>query len=345
MIHDLARGLVRTGHIPRVIASHQGPPSQTTDQGLTVVRTRRVGNRVAARLGYHEHVGHLPFQYAALRSGQEDIAHAFYVTDAIGAARWSRRNKKVSVFTVMGVAEPERIDKASKRWRLWRRGLERADEVLALSDAARKSMGVFGIEPTVIHPGVDLAAFRPAANRSERPTILCASDAGDPRKRVRLLIEAHAMVRRLQPDTRLVLSKPTDDKLAAELVRSPGVSLLDLNDHSQLVQHYSAAWATVLPSRAEAFGLVLAESLACGTPVVGANDGGIPEIVGDQRVGALFDGGAESLADAIAGALRISQSADIRERCRQRASLFSIDRCVDAHVELYSRLLGRGLVP
>ncbi len=40
----------------------------------------------------------------------------------------------------------------------------------------------------------------------------------------------------------------------------------------------------------EAFGLVLAEALACGTPVVGTRSGAIPEIIDRDGIGALFDG-------------------------------------------------------
>ena len=56
------------------------------------------------------------------------------------------------------------------------------------------------------------------------------------------------------------------------------------------------ASATVLPADDEAFGLVLVESLAAGTPVVAARSGACPEIVDDPRVGRLFEpGDAEDL--------------------------------------------------
>jgi glycosyltransferase involved in cell wall biosynthesis len=45
----------------------------------------------------------------------------------------------------------------------------------------------------------------------------------------------------------------------------------------------------VLPSRGETFGLTLVEAMRCGIPVVGANAGGVLEIIDDRRTGLLFD--------------------------------------------------------
>src|SRR5206468_131637 len=86
-----------------------------------------------------------------------------------------------------------------------------ADAVVALSEAARDGfarwLGIEGVR--VIPPGVDLVAFRPdPAARAPVPTIVCAADASQPRKRVGLLIEAFAEVRREHPDARLVLDRP-----------------------------------------------------------------------------------------------------------------------------------------
>jgi glycosyltransferase involved in cell wall biosynthesis len=70
----------------------------------------------------------------------------------------------------------------------------------------------------------------------------------------------------------------------------------------------AAADLLILPSLAEAFGLVLTEALYLGAPVVATRVGGIPEIVDDGLDGALVNpGDSKALADAIVGLLEDSE--------------------------------------
>ena len=76
-------------------------------------------------------------------------------------------------------------------------------------------------------------------------------------------------------------------KQAADLnVR--GVHFLGHLEISQLRKLYSIADACIVPSRREPFGLVAVEALACGSPVIATNQGGLPDIINDE-VGALVD--------------------------------------------------------
>lgn len=76
-----------------------------------------------------------------------------------------------------------------------------------------------------------------------------------------------------------------------ELSKSLGLKnivFLGNRPHEELRKIYSIADVSLVPSRNEAFGLVVIEALACGTPVIGTNQGGIAEILND-KVGMTFE--------------------------------------------------------
>ncbi len=119
----------------------------------------------------------------------------------------------------------------------------------------------------------------------------------------------------------------------------PGVQWCDLDDERSLARAYGEAWVAVLPAVDEAFGLVLAEALACGTPVVGYAGGGIPEIVDRDGIGRLFDRlEPEPLADAILATLDAAGDPATAQRCRTHAERFSTERCAERYLALYREL-------
>jgi len=87
----------------------------------------------------------------------------------------------------------------------------------------------------------------------------------------------------------------------------------------------------------EPFGIVMAEALACGTPVIGLRRGSVPEIVQDG-VNGFVCGSAEEMAAAVA---RIS--AIDRRRCRAGCEeRFSDHAITDAYLDLYSAVIESG---
>ena len=90
-----------------------------------------------------------------------------------------------------------------------------------------------------------------------------------------------------------------------------------------LVFLYSRAYALILPSLMEGFGLPAVEAMACGTPVVSSHAGSLPEVVGDA--GVYFDPtDVGSMADAIRSFLATRTNVPRwPRRARERASLFT----------------------
>ncbi len=333
MTHDLAAGLAARGHAVRILTSHRAAPARTTEDGVEVLRLwRPPGARLERRL-FEPHVQLLPLTYAALRAGDADVAHALQAGDAAAAARWTRATGRPSVYAHMGIPHRAWLTARRGRLALVQRAVAGCSAVTALSEHARDAFQTWlGVEARVMHPPVDTVLFSPGGARSEDPTIVCAADAREPRKRVGLLVAAFGAVRRAHPRARLLLDARTAGPFAGD-----GVQAVDMNDLPAL---YRAAWVSVLPSWGEAFGLVLAEALACGTPVVGADREGIPEVLGGEPgVGRLFSGeDPAALARALLETLDLAGDLATAAACRARAEVFSAARCAERHEALYREL-------
>ena len=87
----------------------------------------------------------------------------------------------------------------------------------------------------------------------------------------------------------------------------------------------------------EPFGIVMAEALACGTPVIGFARGSVPEIVRDGINGYLCRTVDEAVTAV--GALGVIDRARVRADCEAR---FGDEVIVDAYERLYLELVGRG---
>jgi glycosyltransferase involved in cell wall biosynthesis len=332
LVRELAAGLIERGHRPTLITSHPGRPSRSVEDGLEVIRSWRPPDGRLRRRLVEDYVTHVPFSYVHLARGDFDVAHAFHGPDAVAATRWSAATGKPAVFTFLGL--PTRRNLVQRRGRLEavQEATKGSAAVVALSEAAvhgfRRELGV---EAEVIHPGVDLDRFRPVAERDELPTIFCASDPGVEAKRVPLLVEAFQRLRKRRKRARLILQAPQDEALAATL-RGEGI---ELTSGENLPELYSRAWALALPSWGEAFGLVLTEALACGTPVVGTN----AEVIDSDEIGRVFEGGdPKDLAKALSETLDLAKDPKTRDRCRERAEDFSTERATEEYLRLYESL-------
>lgn len=208
-------------------------------------------------------------------------------------------------------AEPEPELRLSTEERI----IKQADRVLALTDTEKVQLcELFGADPgkiAVIPGGVDVSVFRQQDRAQARKDLGLEADERivlyvgrmEPLKGVDILIEAlgqMAGVDRLHCIA--VGGNANDDGEVAtlrNLAISAGIasrmSFLGPVEHEKLPLYYSAADVTAVPSRYESFGLVALESLACGTPVVASNVGGLPTIVNHDRNGllaSLFEPGA-----------------------------------------------------
>jgi glycosyltransferase involved in cell wall biosynthesis len=192
----------------------------------------------------------------------------------------------------------------------------------------------------VIHNGVNTAQFTCAAAQLELPagsTAFGFFGRFDERKGVLDLAAAWPIVRSSVPGAQLVMvgTGALEDVLHHRFDSMPDVHWLG---HRRDVPALMKAVDCVLvPSHWEGFGLVAAEAMAAGRPVIAANASSLPEIVRDGVDGILIEPAAP---DALARAM-IRLARDPAQRARMGAagaeragSVFSQERMVDAYEDL-----------
>jgi len=143
-----------------------------------------------------------------------------------------------------------------------------------------------GISPRVFHPRDRDEARAKLGLPSDRLLVLVvAADLGYERKNVGVVVEA---MRQLDSGSVCLIAVGGDSEQVAKAVPC-GVSLGALADPTSLRQAYSAADVLVVPSLIDNLPNTVLEGLFCGTPVLGAEVGGIPEMVVSGKSGWLFD--------------------------------------------------------
>lgn len=222
----------------------------------------------------------------------------------------------------------------------------------------------------VIQPGVRLDRFVPDLEpRTGEVRVLFASDASEIRKGVHHALAAVDRLRRIHPGARLVLACPGNadwavdgigEAASATMARRDPLAVTGLGEvgrraldeatdvvgpvaPADMPEWYRRATVTVLPSWEEAFGLVLAESLACGTPAVAYHEAGMREIISRPEVGrtARF-GDIADLTRALDEAVVLARDPKTPALCADHARRWDWTETVGpAHEELYHSILGR----
>lgn len=276
-------------------------------------------------------------------------AHYLY-PDGVAAVWLAREHGMPVVLTARG-SDTSQLPHYRIPGRLIRAAIARADALIAVSAALKEGLVSLGAAPekvTVLRNGVDLAAFRPVADRDAAraelgfagPTLLSVGLLIE-RKRHHLTIEALAHL----PGHRLVIAGEGPERsalaaLAARLGVAERVRLVGPVPHARLPLYYTAADVMVLASSREGWANVLLESMACGTPVVATPAWGSREAVAAPEAGIVVEAAS---AGAIAAAVtRLLASPPDRAATRAYAERFGWDETTAGQLALFRRVLARG---
>jgi alpha-1,3-rhamnosyl/mannosyltransferase len=192
--------------------------------------------------------------------------------------------------------------------------------------------------------GID-PAFTPGPGPDDRAEpYLLAVGTLQPRKNLEAALAAFERLHAGGLEHRLVVAGARgwrDEELVARLRASPAAARIDLAgrvDDAALVALYRGAACLLFPSRAEGFGFPPLEAMACGTPVVAAAAGSLPEVVGDAAPLVPPEDHA-ALADAVARVLADPEA--WRARGLAHAAGFTWARCAEQTVAAYRTTLER----
>jgi glycosyltransferase involved in cell wall biosynthesis len=264
------------------------------------------------------------------------------------------------IYTNHYVPEPEPLDAfvddflINEEEKFWiPRVCEQASEIVTVSKYAKRRLKEeFGIDSSYIYHGVDLNRYNPFLPRKrkslgfepdEKIVLWVARFGHHPYKDPFTFIRAIPLVLQQLPKTKFVMIgngflKPFVVELAKKLSVYRHVKIIDFVKHLNLF--YAASDVFVLPTFNDNFGLVVAEAMACGKPVIVSNRGAPQEFVRDA--GLLFDYGSHhDLADKI---IMLLQDEDLRRKLGAKAHKrivenFTWEKAARNYLDIYEKVL------
>jgi glycosyltransferase involved in cell wall biosynthesis len=313
VVSNLAEGLVRDGHDVTLFASG----GSRTQAGLVST----YGEPPSAQLGDWMVEGAAVAE-AYARHDEFDIIHDHSTVGTLCAAGI----QTPVVHTVHGLVTPDLARLYSS--------LRRRLHFIAISNDQRSTLPA-EVQSTVLFNGIDTLAY-PFDREGGDHLVFVGRINPD-----KGIMDALAIAERTGKPL-MVLAKINEsnereyyDEVVKPALRGRDVEFIEHATHDQKVRAYQGALATLFPIHwREPFGLVMAESMSCGTPVIAFRHGSVPEVIVEGETGFIRDD-VDGAVEAVSRAHLLR-----RDDCRARALMhFSADRMVTRHEQLYASLV------
>lgn len=309
-LHEVFGRLAARGHrVSLLVSGFPGAPTQEVVDGMEVHRVggRHTFNVVAP--GYYRR---------NLAAERFDVVVEDLNKVPVFAPLWVRRPLVVLVHHLFGTTafREASVPFAAATWLLERPipWFYRDVPAEAVSESTADDLVARGLHRDrirVIHNGVDVEFFSPdpAVGRTEEPTFLYLGRLKR-YKRIDLAVEAVARLAHAGTPARLVVAGKGDEEprlraLAERRGIGDRVVFEGFVTEARKRELLRRAWATVLPSPKEGWGITNVEAAACGTPAVASDAPGLRESVVHERTGLLVPhGDVAALADALGSLAR-----------------------------------------
>jgi len=288
-----------------------------------------------------------------------DLIHAHTVyPDGFAAVMLGRALHKPTVITAHGGDVTIHLKHRLVR-RLGRSALSKADQVITVSSSLQRALlqghGIEAEKVTVIPNGVDVSRFTPTP-RPEARARLGLHAEGSKLLYVGAITESKGMayllraVHRLRhtsawPVELILVGEGEYEKaaraLAAELDIANAVTYAGERPNDEIPLWMNASDVLVLPSLSEGFGVVLAEAMACGKPVVATTCGGPEDIVTPQTGILVPPADDAALSEALLEVLADGERFHPQAIRRHALETYGYDRVTSRIMEVYAAILRR----
>lgn len=306
-LHEVFGRLAARGHeVTLLVSGFAGAPTREVVDGMAVHRTGgRYSYNVRAPGYYRKH----------LRNPRFDVFVEDLNKVPLFAPWWVREPIALLVHHLFGTTafQEAALPLATATWLLEKPlpAVYRHLPTMAVSRSTADDLvrrGFTAREIDVIPNGVDLGFYQPDASvqRFAEPTLLYLGRLKK-YKRVDLIIDAFAQVRRNFPSARLIIAGKGDARPALEqqigrLGLENAVQLTGFVTDLEKRDLFRRAWIHLLTSPKEGWGITNIEAAACGTPTIASDSPGLRDSVEDGRTGFLVPHG-----DVAALASRVEQ--------------------------------------
>jgi glycosyltransferase involved in cell wall biosynthesis len=202
-------------------------------------------------------------------------------------------------------------------------------------------------QQTVVPNPVNCDMFHPSSDPAAGRTVLYAGTLCDRKGDNRLAIAANRFLTEF-PDARLsYIGRHSQSRadLIYSLIQPELHDRVDIRDNitqAELAAAMRSAAVFTMPSRGETFGMVYAEAMASGVPVVAGNKTGIPETVPNGQAGLLVDADdTDAIADAVSSLLRAPEMRRSMGAAGRGVAMeqYSVDACVTRTLDFFEQCL------
>ncbi len=241
-----------------------------------------------------------------------DLLHAHYAiphATCCFLAKAMLKDSNLKVITTLHGTDITLVGSEKSFHQMTKFSIESSDGVTCVSDFLRKEVcKVFNIceEPRVIYNFIDIEKYKPngctefkkkLTPRGEK--IIIHMSNFRPLKRIDDVIDIFRLIRAGIPSKLLLIGEGPELAVAREKVAQYHLTddVVFLGNQENVENILPIGDLLLLPSEHESFGLAALEALACGVPVIGTSQTGIPEVVDDGKSGFVLPlGDTETMA-------------------------------------------------